>query len=147
MPRVYRSMLENAGQPKIERSANALGVRIEGESVDVNVQANGFVKAGDKGMSVAPLPGFLPRFRVYSGLKHIVEGAKSPNANLRIWRMGVGPFQREIAAPDLMLIPDPPKEGVVKHGVMAPGHDMPITAYETALANTQAQWVIDEAGP
>ena len=145
MPRVYRSMLEEAGQPKIERSANGLGVRIDGESADVGVQADGSLKAGKEGMSVAPLSKFLPRFRVYRGLEHIVEGAKSPNANLRIWCMGEGPFQREIAAPDLMLIPDPPIEGVVKHGVMAPERDMPITDYEAALANTQAQWIIDEA--
>ena len=147
MPRVYRSMLEDAGQPKIERGANGLGVRIDGDKPDIQIQVDGTVNAEEKGMSVMSLRKFLPVYRVYYKLKHIREGAKSPNANLRIWRMGDGPFHREIVAPDLMLIPDPPKADGVEHGVMAPERDMPITDYETALANTQAQWVIDEAGP
>ena len=67
MARVYRSMQEEAGQPKIERSAKALGVRIEGDAVDIHVQADGSVKAVAEGLSVAPHPKHLPRFRVYRG--------------------------------------------------------------------------------
>ena len=79
-------------------------------------------------------------------MKHIVEGAKSLNPDLRIWRMGEGPFQQELVTPDLLLIPDHPTAEGIKHGVIAPGREMPLTDYETALAGTQSQWVIDETG-
>ena len=148
MPRVYRSMKEENGRPreeengkpKIERSASALGIRIDGESADIQLQPDGSVKAEAQGMSVAPLPKFLPRFRVYHGLKHVVEGAKSPDASLRIWRTGEGDFLRENLTSDLRLYPDAPENGIVKHGVVAPARKMALAEYETALAETQSDW-------
>ncbi len=79
-------------------------------------------------------------------LGHIVEGANATDAALRIWKMGTGSFIQEMVAPGLMLRPDPPRNGVVSHGEVEPAHDMPLAAYEQALAETQELWAIDETG-
>jgi hypothetical protein len=57
--------------------------------------------------------------------------------------MGDGPFQNEMIANGLELIPDeahPP----VTHGVIAPVQVVPLAQYQTDLENTRAAWQIDE---
>lgn len=53
---VYRAMIEDQDSlPKLERSARALGLRIEpipGVPADIDVDASGFVKRGHGGMSL-----------------------------------------------------------------------------------------------
>ena len=146
MPLLYRSMKEENGKPKIERSASGLGVRVEGRHSDIDLETDGTVKMNYKGMSVVPSPEYLPAWRVYEGLAHIVEGASSTDESLRIWRMGEGTFVADNITPELVLIPDAPRTEGITHGVVAPVNVMPLTEYEVALASTQDQWVIDETG-
>jgi hypothetical protein len=138
VPRIYRSMAVEDGQPLVGRYAHALGVRVVGDHVDVIPDDNGCVHPQQGGMSVAPSLRQLPSYRVPMRLRHLVRGARG-NDQHRVWSMGEGDFTEVPVAPGLQLRPDSEA-----HGVIEPSEPMALMAYEAALAATRNLWSVDE---
>lgn len=136
MPRVFRAMKrDDDGQPGVERSANGLGVRPE---IDVDVDSQGRVLTNGKGMSVSPNWRDMNLSRVPRRLRHLLPGARGSN-NVFCFRRGEGPFDSGAFAEGLILQPDSSR-----HGVIAPAEFGPLADYETALAATRSDWIVDE---
>jgi len=71
-----------------------------------------------------------------------VPGATGANSTA-CFRLGVGPFQNGVIAEGLELIPDQGQAAPL-HGVIAPVQVVSLDQYQTDLANTRADWRIDE---
>ena len=133
-------MLRDGELPKVEQSANGLGVRTEGEHADIVVR-DGMVTPDHGGMSVAPALDRLPFHRVPLEFRTQLRSASCKDPNQAVWTMGSGPFERESVATGLMLRPDEPNSaGMVKHGVVEPSEVMSLTAYHECLAETAGSW-------
>lgn len=98
MPKVYRSMFEDAGRPRIGNDTCELGVRPPGHPVnaDVNVDASGNVVLDSGGMSVFPsiVPADLkriPKRLIPLRLAGKVPGAAGDD-DMKIWATGAGAF-------------------------------------------------------
>ena len=104
----------------------------------------GNVKMNRKGMSVAPASRDLPHFRIPERLKPLMPNATGAD-NLYCFTMGSGAFQDGPLAPGLDLKTDSPTHGVVTHGVVAPQRSVSLARFQSDLAATRDQWVIDEA--
>ncbi len=123
----------------IGRTNLALGARVPRDVAWVDEQTEQ-VGPG-KGMSVNRsardiYPGFLPR-----RLKHLNRNATG-NDNVRVFRMGHGPFVSSPASSNLHFRAD---AGISpSHGEIEPNHPMPLEDYQHALEQTQSQWIIDE---
>lgn len=145
MPKVYRSMYEDAGKPRVGNDACELGVRPPGHPVlaDVSVDASGHVVLDGAGMSVFPsiLPADLkriPRRLVPLRLAHKVPGAAGDD-DMRIWTMGAGPFASGPMTASLAL-------NVTGrfHGAICPLQTMSLTELQAELARTQPLWTVEE---
>jgi hypothetical protein len=90
-------------------------------------------------MSVAPDWKLLPPWRIPRRLAHIVPQACGRNEDA-CWRFGQGSFVADSIGELLRFVPDRPT-----HGVVEPAYEMPLGNYQTALADTQDHWVIDES--
>ena len=55
--------------------------------------------------------------------------------NLRVFRLGEGPFARCHVDERLTLSPDKPG-----HGVIEPRYEMPLAEYEEAIHSTRTRW-------
>jgi hypothetical protein len=106
------------------------------------VDVVGNVVLDASGMSVAPRWQNLPFSRIPRRLRDIVPGAAGANTTA-CFSLGAGPFRKGIVADGLELIPDRGQHAPV-HGVIAPAHVVPLAQYQTNLANTRADWRIDE---
>jgi hypothetical protein len=120
-------------------SSSELGAR---PGIDITVDVAGNVVLDATGMSVAPRWRDLHFTRLPKRLRHIVPGATGANST-SCFTMGIGPFQNGVVANGLELIPDQGQAPVI-HGVIAPVQVVPLAQYETDLANTRADWQIDE---
>ena len=137
MPKIYRSMKEDAdGKPVIESTNKGLGARI---SIDVDIDQDGKVILNGKGMSVAPTWRDLPPFRLSKRLRDKLPDARGA-PDIRCFTMGNGPFQDGALTGDLDLKQDDPK-----HGVVVPRTPIPIAEYQSNLASTRDLWMVDEA--
>lgn len=149
MPKVYRTMFEQNGKPRVGGVSCELGVRPPGrlrqngqpEIADVDMDAKGDVVLNKKGMSVfrslADLAR-LPSRLVPIHLAEKVRGAVGPTGT-RIWTMGQGLFASGPLTGSLEL-----HESGTKHGNVCPSHIMQIASLQTALAQTQNSWTIEE---
>jgi hypothetical protein len=149
MPKAYRTMFEQGGEPRVGQTWCELGVRPPGSlnpggkqpAADVDVNANGDVLLNKKGMSVfrslADLPA-LPSRLVPIHLSGKVRGAAGPSG-IRIWAMGQGVFASGPLIGNLELH----QSGGI-HGNICPSNLMPIQALQSELANTQDSWTVDE---
>ena len=114
-----------------------LGVRVPPNDIpDVTPNEAGNVHPGGGGMSVnrdwkRMWPHHIPR-----RLKSKVLPATGSN-RLRIWSHGTGPFADGEFAQGLQLRVDG-----TDHGVVEPDEEMPISAYQEALAATRNDWSI-----
>jgi len=120
-------------------SSSELGAR---PGIDITVDAAGNVVLDASGMSVAPGWRDLDFTRIPKRLRHIVPGASGANST-SCFTMGVGPFLNGVIANGLELIPDK-GQAPVTHGVIAPVQVVLLTQYQLDLANTRADWKIDE---
>lgn len=122
--RLYRSMkVGSDGQPELGPTARTLGAR---PGIDIPVDANGLVRGGEGGVSVAPdSPGNLPTHR--RPPKNGGTG-KAP-----IWELSVASLGHE-----LVYREDPLMRGV--HGFVEPAVVMSFEEYESALAATRPTW-------
>jgi hypothetical protein len=158
MPKIFRVMKEEAGKPRLGSGGSTLGVRLPGGAggTDITPDADGNVRPGRKGMSVAPdleallrhLPNQVPRRLrflesdpdVPEDLRRLAGRARGENS-LHVWSMGEGPFESGPLTEDLELLPDPVP---AYHGVVIPVRKMPAVDYQKALWGTQALWSKDE---
>ena len=132
MSLVFRVMREEAdGYPRVEQSANGLGVR---PGSDIDIDPSGHVRVNDKGMSVNLNWRNAPTFRIPSRLRHLIEGARGSEANA-CFRYGSGPFERGEFAKGLMVEPDSST-----HAVIVPNAPVPLAEYEADLAATRSEW-------
>jgi hypothetical protein len=104
---------------------------------DIAPTPDGRVFPETGGMSVAPTWRDLPAHRIPRRLKKLCPGAAG-NDKMDCWRMGIGPFEDSPVSPDLNLRVD---SGI--HGGVEPSREMPLPAYQDALAQTQDQWIIE----
>lgn len=146
VPRMYRVMrVDGDGLPLVEQSALGLGVRTPDATaasahLDIVPDANDWVENGTGGMSVSPTVADLPLHRLPLAWRQVgYPGARGPS-DAEVWRMGDGPFTRAAVAADLLLRPDPPRNGKVSHGNIEPARRMPLPRYREALALTRGLW-------
>jgi hypothetical protein len=126
---------DDDGFPTLQQSASALGVR---PGVDVDLDAQGSVLVNRNGMSVNPAWRVMSIFRILKRLRNIVPGARGSNHTF-CFRTGTGPFQQGAFAAGLTLEPDS-----ATHGNVAPAQVVPLAQYETDLAATRPDWLVDE---
>ena len=139
MPRVYRSMERDGNRPRIGHSARTLGVRVEGGTIDIVVDRHGKVYPGEGGMSVAPHWRSLPPHRIPRRLRPKSNEARGSN-ELYCWRLGDGAFENgEITSRLFHRVTS------ATHGVIEPAIAMSLVNFEASVANTQQDWIIDEA--
>jgi hypothetical protein len=133
-------MLADEGKPLVEASRRGLGVVMPGGDgePDVIPDAEGLVGPGSVGMSVVPAWRHLPRYRIPKRLQSLHPAARGKD-NLRIWRMGEGPFESGPFTEQLLVRLDNPH-----HGLVEPASRVSPEQFQAALAATQDQWVLDE---
>ena len=149
MPKIYRTMFEESGKPRVGDTWCELGVRPPGRVradgrpavADVDVDANGNVILNHKGMSVFRSLNDLPR--LFSKLVPIhladrIRGAAGPSGT-RVWSMGQGAFTSGPLTGDLELY-----ESGTEHGTVCPARAMSLASLQGELAATQDGWTIDE---
>jgi hypothetical protein len=149
MPKIYRTMFDHLGHPRVDTGFCELGVRPPGRTradgrpalSDVDVDAYGNVVLNDKGMSVFRSLSDLPRLPSRLVPLHLagkVRGAAGP-VGTRIWMMGSGSFSSGPLTSGLELF----ETGGV-HGTVCPSMPMPLGTLQNVLAATQNAWTIDE---
>lgn len=144
MPKIYRIMVAKDDKPEIGSGRNMLGVRSAPDANPDVVEVDGQVPVATGGMSVSMCLCAMPPLMVPRKLRDIIPGAKNPGDDgRRVWRTGQGPF---VSSPvnamlDFRLDPDPRKSG---HGFVEPATPMALSDYQSALAATQEEWLVDE---
>lgn len=116
---IYRGMVEEAGKPKINASARALGAR---PKVDIPVGADDMIHPNTGGVSVSPSPQDLPAHRRPPELGGT---GKDP-----IWSINTDDL-----GPNLQYVPDKPG-----HGTIQPTTSMSFEEYQKELAKTNSKW-------
>jgi hypothetical protein len=143
MPTVYRSMKAAAdGLPVVGDRSKELGVRVPpNPHADVDVDPNtNLVVLNQRGMSVAAnwrnlLPHLIP-----ARLSALVPRATG-SGDLKCYRLGDGPFVPGPLADGLELVPKP---GSSNLGNVVPSMAVSVAQFQTDLAATRTQWVVDE---
>jgi hypothetical protein len=135
MPKIFRSMLEDGGKPKVGPEGKMLGVRV---ATDISADPGGNVHPNAGGMSVAPEWRKLPWLLIPKRLDPRGRGA----GGLVCWRLGEGEFVEEKINDDLQLRLDPGQ--LEKHGLVEPTRAISLTDYQSALAATRNEWGRDE---
>jgi hypothetical protein len=140
-PKIYRTMifekdLSGHHVPQVGGSKNMLGVRLPPENpADVQPDAQGNVLRGAGGLSVAPSLKALPPRLVPERLRDRRPGARGTD-DLRLFRLGEGPFEPSHLADDLELEPTSST-----HGVVRPRAQMHVDQYQARLAATKPRWI------
>lgn len=122
--RLYRSMkVAEDGLPELGRSARTLGVRPQ---IDIPVDADGMVRGGAGGMSVAPdSPMCLPAHRRPREFAGTGKDA--------VWELEAGSLGELLRYREDPLMPG-------EHGFVEPGSPMALERYESALQATRRAW-------
>jgi hypothetical protein len=138
MPKVYRTMFEQGGSPRVGSHSCELGVR---PGTDVDVNANGDVRLNGKGMSVFRSLSDLRALPSHLVPKHLWRSVRGAAGlpGLRIWTMGQGVFISGPVTGNLQL-----HENGGRHGNICPSSVVSIIAFQDELAATQSLWGIDE---
>jgi hypothetical protein len=127
---VFRGMEPGLdGLPLVGRSVRKLGVRVPG---DIAPNADGDVRPGTGGMSVAPGSMWnVPNHRRPRGMLNGSTG----DAGDRVYAIDPA----EIMKRPLSVRPHPPESTL--HAHVEPSRQMSLGAYEDALATTRPSWV------
>ncbi len=142
---MYRSMKRAAdGSPIVGAQSKELGVREPpGQNADVDVDGRNLVILNGRGMSVVAnwrhlLPHLIPKRLRDLNLCTDASGSNS----LCCWTMGSGSFAAGPINDSLGLGLKP---GNLLAGNVVPASSIPLQEFQTHLAATREQWVIDEA--
>ena len=148
MPKVYRGMFAATdGRPSVANDKNSLGVTAAADrpstasadwAPDVEPDGDGVVGPG-RGMSVAPTAADLPSHRLPKRLTNRGIPKARGSDKLCVWSHGSGPFESSAVTVGLSLRPD-----AANHGLVEPADRMPLDAYRQRLADTTADWEVDE---
>jgi hypothetical protein len=142
MPVVFRAMMADGDAPQLGSTAVSLGIRLPPDPhADLVVDENGNVGPGTGGMSVAPEWRLLPVHRIPRRLRSKYPRAAG-RSDVKLWRMGDGPFVAGPVAARLLLRPDPKAQQ--RHGFVEPDARMASVDYQQALADTRDHWQMDE---
>ena len=132
MPRMFRVMKkDDDDKPIVGQGFGNLGVRAN--EIDTDVQGNAI--PNHKGMSVGPAWRVLSIFVVPRRLG--TGGRGKPNTHC--FRRGAALFQQGACGNGLELLPDS-----ATHGVVRPAQLVPLAQFLQDIANTRAEWEIDE---
>jgi hypothetical protein len=104
-------------------------------------ELHSYVGPGTGGMSVAPEWRLLPVHRIPRRLRSKYPRAAG-RSDVKLWRMGDGPFVGGPVAARLLLRPDPKAQQ--RHGFVEPDARMASVDYQQALADTRDHWQMDE---
>ncbi len=144
MKQLYRTMeKDQAGRPKVGRSAGTLGVRIAGAYADVRPDSDGSVHPGGGGMSVTiddldQMPTIRrPRWIVVHG----AEGAS--RHPLFVLPVALVPPTLDVRRER----DDETDHARFAHGFVEPAEPMPLQRYEEAIAETRPLWSEVPDGP
>src|SRR5438552_8891962 len=120
VPKVYRTMFDESGRPRVGQKRCMLGVRPPGTPAtpDVDLEPNGDVSLNNKGMSVFRSFREIPLTLVPLHLADKVRGAVGPSI-AHIWSLGSGPFVSGTITATLRL---DARRG--PHGNVCPAHAM-----------------------
>jgi hypothetical protein len=124
-------------KPTVGQGFCQLGARAN--EIDLDAQNNSIPTA--KGMSVAPEWRLLPPVVLPRRLDPRGRCTKP----VHCFRRGAAQFQVATFGTNLELIPDPPQQGIVKHGIVRPEQPVPVADHQKNLASTRAEWEVDEA--
>ena len=134
---MFRTMMkDDDDKPMVGQGFCQLGARPT--EVDLDAQNNAITT--DKGMSVAPEWRLLP----FVVLPRRLDPRGRCTKPVHCFRRGIAPFQQVLFGNNLELVPDPPVQGVVKHGIVRPAQAVPAVAHQQNLAATRAEWAIRE---
>ncbi len=135
MVKVFRIMTPDGDKPLVGDTARSLGVRTP---ADITPSADGIVKPGSGGMSVAPCLNSLPFERVPRRLRHLVRGAKGKDVDF-CWSIGDKGFEDCRFTDCLSLRCTSPS-----HGLVEPSEIMKVEEFKVELAATRDKWAKDE---
>jgi hypothetical protein len=145
MPKVYRSMYEDAGKPRIGNDTCELRVRPPGHPInaDVNVDANGNLALDGGGMSVFPSIVPVELRRIPKRLIPLRLASRIPGAigddDMKIWTTGMGPF---VSGP--MTVKMSLNVTGRSRGTICPNCVMSLQEVQMELAKTQPNWTVEE---
>jgi len=130
IPCMFRTMWPDGARPRVGTDRDVLGARVP---ADVNLVEAARVRPG-KGMSVFRSIQQMPPFLIPKDYL-----ARFPEAGGKrgktIWRLGTEGFANGPVTDDLVL-----RAGSA-HGALEPAREMPLDAYQAALAATRDGWV------
>lgn len=143
MPTVYRSMkADDDDLPVVGDQSKELGVRVPpnpNPDVGLDPITNAVVLDGS-GMSVVKNWRLLPPHLIPVRLAGIIKKAKGLGS-LTCFRLGDGPFVPGPLAAGLELAAKP---NVTDKGNVVPSGPVTISQFQSDLAATRIQWVVDE---
>ena len=134
-------LVETDGLPRIGFRSKCLGVRPPPDpNADIDLDTAGNVLLNRKVLSVSAnwrgLPGHLIP-------EHFDDGFNGASGKrMRVFVHGAGAFHEGAVATGLDLLF---KTGTNAAGVVAPVATVPLTQYQSHLATTRANWVVDES--
>jgi hypothetical protein len=135
-------MLEDSeGKPVIGDKKFMLGVRVGPvPSGDISINSDGMVYPGGGGLSVVPDWKVLPHFLIPRRLQQLAPRATGKNDGSRSFRRGSGPFESGIFGNGLTL-----RVETDIHGLVEPESRMVLEDFQSYLASTRDEWLIDES--
>ena len=142
MPLVFRSMKRSDdGLPVVGSNSKELGVRVPpNPNADIDIATDGTVELNGRGMSASAhwtdlLPHLIPK-----RLKQHCPDAIGSNA-LACYRCGEGEFRDGPLGGDLELRLKPGKS---RNGNIVPAGHLTVDQFQSALAATRDEWIVDE---
>ena len=140
MPKVYRGMFGDEGQPITGSDKNMLGVRLPpSEPPDMSPDVDGYVAPGTGGLSVSSAISQLPVPLIPKRYRNLDKKYKKARGDdpLEVFRLGDLEFTQCQVSGDLSLVPDS-----FGHGTIQPTQRILAQDFQTALADTRNQWIL-----
>jgi hypothetical protein len=149
MPKVFRVMRIDRDKPMVGASKTTLGVVVASpeamkkkQKPDVTPNEQGeIVPDQSSGMSVSPSLATLPVHLLPPRFRHLNRNARGDDRHF-CWTMGDGVFQDSNINENLTLFVDNPD----KHGLVQPAIQCAADTFQSHIAATVDQWIIDEGG-
>ena len=144
MPRLVRPMLvdQQDNLPLVGPKGKCLGVRTTGKVQDVQLEKDGTVTMNRQGMSVSKTWKGLPAHLVPEHLDNGENGASGIGMAVFVHCLDGEPFREGAVASGLVLCF---KQGTTTAGHVCPEARALLAKFQTDLAATRCDWLIDES--